>query len=257
MASSTAMLLRVFSIISLFFTSVLANTEKTIFLGPEPITIPLTHPTLSDLRLHTLTPTPANGTLRTQLPAQFPSPEHPEGTVTWLLLDNLTPHQRYEVRVCWAATQPTAFTLTTFPLSTVWDTPSLITSLHAYTTSRQQQQQQPPTPDANNDSPPPKGEREEASLLLLRIAAAADYFTTNASLMRDVPPVDVDIILDPFLFNAVPRSIVGTAGFIVAVAVVAFFVARWVTARIRGLVVVTGGGGGGGGGREGVVKKRQ
>lgn len=104
MASPTTVMLCVFSIVFLFFTSVLANTEKTIFLGPEPVTIPLTHPTLSDLRLHTLTPAPANGTLRTQLPAQFPSPEHPEGTVTWLLLDNLAPHQRYEVRVCWAAT---------------------------------------------------------------------------------------------------------------------------------------------------------
>ena len=102
---ASAVMLRVFSILFLLFTSVLANTEKTIFLGPEPVTIPLTHPTLSDLRLHTLTPTtPTNGTLRTQLSAQFPSPDHPQGTVTWLLLDNLTPNQRYEVRVCWAAT---------------------------------------------------------------------------------------------------------------------------------------------------------
>lgn len=84
------------------FTSVLANTEKAIFLGPEPVTIPLTHPTLSDLRLDTLTPT--NLTLRTQLAAQFPSPSHPKGTATWFILDNLTPNQRYEVRVCWAAT---------------------------------------------------------------------------------------------------------------------------------------------------------
>jgi hypothetical protein len=91
------------SFLFLFFvTSVLANTEKAIFLGPEPVSIALTHPTLSDLGLDTLTP--ANGTLRTSLAAQFPSPDHPRGTATWLVLDDLTPNQRYEVRVCWAAT---------------------------------------------------------------------------------------------------------------------------------------------------------
>ncbi|KAK3293228.1 uncharacterized protein B0H64DRAFT_434450 [Chaetomium fimeti] len=244
---ASAMMFHIFSILFLLFTSVLANTEKAIFLGPEPVTVPLTHPTLSDLRLHTLTPTPINGTLRTQLPAQFPSPKHPQGTATWLILDNLTPNQRYEVRVCWAATQPTDFTLTTFPLTTVWDTPELMTSLHAYATSQQQKL----TPDANTappkaDSDSGSGERE-ASILFLRILAAADYFTTDASLMRDVPPVDVDVILDPFLFNVLPRSIAGTACYIVAVAAVAFLVARWTTGRIRGLVA----------GARGSVKKRQ
>jgi hypothetical protein len=85
------------------FTHALANTEKTIFLGPEAATIPLAHAKpLSELRLDTLTP--ANGTLRTQLAALFPSPEYPHGIATWLILDKLTLHQRYEVRVCWPAT---------------------------------------------------------------------------------------------------------------------------------------------------------
>lgn len=83
-------------------TPTFANTEKTIFLGPERVRVPLTHPTLTDLRLHTLTPT--NSTLRTQLPARFPSDEKPKGTETWLILDDLIPGQRYEVRVCWPAT---------------------------------------------------------------------------------------------------------------------------------------------------------
>lgn len=92
-------------LLSFFVTCVRANTEKTIFLGPEPVSlnnIPIPHSTLSDLHLHTLTPD--NGTIHTGLPAQFPSPDHPYGTATWLLLDHLTPSQRYEVRVCWAAT---------------------------------------------------------------------------------------------------------------------------------------------------------
>lgn len=87
--------------LSLLTASVGANTEKTIFLGPETVKIPLAHPTLSDLRLDTLTP--GNGTMRTRLGAQFPFKDDPSGTATWLILDQLTAHQRYEVRVCWPA----------------------------------------------------------------------------------------------------------------------------------------------------------
>jgi hypothetical protein len=90
------------SLFALPITSVLANTEKAIFLGPEAI--PVAHPlsTLSNLRLDMLTP--SNGALRTKLTAQFPTKEHPKGPATWLVLDKLTPNQRYEVRVCWPAT---------------------------------------------------------------------------------------------------------------------------------------------------------
>lgn len=54
--------------------------------------------------------------------------------------------------------------------------------------------------------------------------------------MRDVPPVDVDIILDPFLFNVLPRSIAGTACYIVGVAVAAYFLASQIAAWIQGLI---------------------
>lgn len=54
--------------------------------------------------------------------------------------------------------------------------------------------------------------------------------------MRDVPPVDVDIILDPFIFNVLPRSLLPTVGVIVVVAVVSFFVARYVVAFLQGII---------------------
>jgi len=79
-----------------------ANVEKDIFLGPDPVPIPLAQPTLSDLHLDTLTPD--SSSLRTHLEAVFPSSSHPKGAATWLILDDLSPGQRYEVRVCWAAT---------------------------------------------------------------------------------------------------------------------------------------------------------
>ncbi|KAL2169303.1 hypothetical protein VTG60DRAFT_6237 [Thermothelomyces hinnuleus] len=218
-----------------FFAAALANTEKAIFLGPEPVNVPLAHPTLSDLRLHTLTPT--NNTLRTWLPAQFPSADQPQGAATWLLLDHLTPNQRYEVRVCWPATQPTDFTVSTFPLATVWDTPELMASLRAYSVSRQSLAPEggPPPPGSGTGSGSGTSERE-VSVLLLRILAAADYYTTDASLMSSVPPVDVDIILDPFLFNLLPRSLAGTACYIVAVAVAAYLLSRRIVSGIHGLI---------------------
>lgn len=74
------------------------------------------------------------------------------------------------------------------------------------------------------------------SVLFLRVRAAADYFTTNEALMRNVEPVAVDLILDPFLWNVFPRSLVPTAGWIVVVAIVAVFVARWVAAELGRVV---------------------
>lgn len=79
-----------------------ANTEKTIFLGPPAVDIPSAYPSLEALRLDSLTPD--NGLIRTHLEAQFPSSLYPNGRPTWLILDGLSEGQRYEVRVCWAAT---------------------------------------------------------------------------------------------------------------------------------------------------------
>lgn len=95
--------------------SSLANVEKTIFLGPPTVNIPHQHPTLEDLRLDVLTPD--NWSIRTRLPADFPTEKAPSGKTSWFLLDNLTPNQRYEVRVCWPATVSllAALPLITFP----------------------------------------------------------------------------------------------------------------------------------------------
>lgn len=86
----------------LLVASATANTEKAIFLGPETVNIPQTHPNLEDLHIDTLTPD--NWAIRTHLGAQFPTNSSKFGKATWLVLDKLTEGQRYEVRVCWAAT---------------------------------------------------------------------------------------------------------------------------------------------------------
>lgn len=91
---------------------VLANTEKAIFLGPETVNIPSAKPSLDDLNIDILTPT--NWSIRTHIEAEFPSDSRKAGKPTWLLLDNLTEGQRYELRVCWAATVSLIIAITRF-----------------------------------------------------------------------------------------------------------------------------------------------
>lgn len=53
--------------------------------------------------------------------------------------------------------------------------------------------------------------------------------------MENVPPVDVDIILDPYLLSVFPRSLVPTAGYIVVLAVGSWFLAGLVWKILSGL----------------------
>lgn len=67
------------------------------------------------------------------------------------------------------------------------------------------------------------------SVLLLRITAAADYFTTNETLMQNVPSVLVDVILDPFTFNALPKSLEKTAVYLIILAILGWYVSGHIT----------------------------
>lgn len=130
-----------------------------------------------------------------------------------------------------------------YDLDTVWDTPELITSLATYSSTRQTQdaaQTGNTKPQIHKQKPSSsQTQQRKASLLLLRVHAAADYFSHDPSLMREPPPpVLVDLILDPYLFNAVPTSLLPTAGYIVVVAAVALLVARWVAGRMSAMAAV-------------------
>lgn len=56
--------------------------------------------------------------------------------------------------------------------------------------------------------------------------------------MQTVPPVVADIILDPFLGNVFPRSLVPTACWGLVVVVVAVVVSRWVVKEIGRVVLL-------------------
>jgi hypothetical protein len=82
--------------------AVLCNTEKTIFLAPNQVQIPVEHPTLEDLQLEALSP--EHWSLRTCIRAEFPTNSSRYGQASWYLLHGLQEGQRYEVKICWAAT---------------------------------------------------------------------------------------------------------------------------------------------------------
>lgn len=197
---------------------ILGNVEKTIFLTPPPISLLPSRLNLDDLHLESLSL--SNRSLRRQIPAVFPSTLHPHGTETWLRLEGLKEQQRYEVRICWAATvslhcsfnhssyfihflllfvrlsflslnlqQPTSFSLDIFDLDHVFQTQSLIFSLAGYAEHRQLITET--RYDGKNN--PNLSAIKKSTTLLLRVLAAADYYSSNATLMQNVPPVNVDI----------------------------------------------------------------
>jgi hypothetical protein len=248
--------------LALAASSVIANTEKVIFLGPEARAVPVDSPTLDDLQLPELSP--HRWALRTHLDAAFPTEDAALGASSWVLLNGLKEGQRYEVRVCWAATvrltltiyiysyikynsniitntmlhhqEPTSFTLTTHDLPTVFSSPALITSLESFSTSPRPDPialEEPfPSPAISSFLTSSDSTTQDLSTLFLHIQAAADYYTVNKTLMENPPPVFVEIFLDPFLFNVLPRSLVPTVTYILVLAAAAWIIAgrvgKWI-----------------------------
>jgi hypothetical protein len=101
-----------------------------------------------------------------------------------------------------------------YSISEVFDTPELIQALAAYAEE----------PNRKRPEPSRSLARSKESVLFLRVRAAADFFTTDKKLMLSPPPVDVDLILDPYVSNVFPRSLGPTAAYIVALAFVAWIV---------------------------------
>lgn len=101
----------------------------------------------------------------------------------------------------------------------------------------------PPAKAATNQANSGTGGEHLSSVLLLRIDAAADYFTTDRALMLHPEPVLADVILDPFLLNVLPRTLLPTVGYVVLVAAASWVLAaRLLMPWVRGLMVDDGDG---------------
>lgn len=72
------------------------------------------------------------------------------------------------------------------------------------------------------------GSDQVQSVILLQIFAAADYYTTNRTLMEHVQPVLVDIILDPYLLNVLPRTLGPTGVYLIILAILSWFLAKYI-----------------------------
>jgi len=131
--------------------------------------------------------------------------------------------------------QPTSFRLDTYEIPTVFETPDLITSLANYSeslepTSLEMGNLKPSVSTAVIKSRP--AFEDASSILLLHIQAAADYFTMNQTLMEQPPPVFVDIILDLYLFNIFPQSLIPTASYVIILAVGSWVLSKHISKRI-------------------------
>ena len=79
-----------------------ANVEKTIFLGPKPVTLPNVRSSSYDFGLNYLSPDFT--ILPIRVPVRFPTESVPRGLESWYLLRGLEDGRRYELRICWPAT---------------------------------------------------------------------------------------------------------------------------------------------------------
>lgn len=193
-------------------TTTNANAEKTIFLAPSPINSSLLNLTLESI-------TPSSPKLRALLPVAFPTDPRPHGLVSWYLLRDLNPGQRHELRICWAATQPTDFWLDTFEIAELLSNPEIFPAVSENNISLEQLLK-------------PASKEDQESVLLLRIHSAADFFTTDKERMRSPPPVDVDLILDPYLANIFPKSLLPTAGYIICLAIGSWFISGYIWTKL-------------------------
>lgn len=122
---------------------------------------------------------------------------------------------------------PTAFLIYTHTLDETFGNPELMSSLSAYASARMAQLHDLDVQQLVNRRPNTRGsvKMAETSSLFLQIFAAADYFTMNQTLMSDVPPVLVDVILDPYILNVFPKSLTSTAGYLIILAILGWFLA--------------------------------
>lgn len=138
----------------------------------------------------------------------------------------LTPELAPELTPGNALQQPTALDIDAFAPDVVLASPALSKSLASFADAASQ-----------NDEPlvPLVPLEPPTSFLLLRIIAAADYVAANRSLMLPdrVPPVLVDLILDPFLFNVLPRSLAPTVAVVLVVAALSAALSRRIVRRLR------------------------
>ncbi|MCJ1387251.1 hypothetical protein MMC18_000091 [Xylographa bjoerkii] len=123
--------------------------------------------------------------------------------------------------------QPTAFELSVHDPALVFRTPMLNSSVYEFLEA-QHIKDRSGEKYQRNHSLADDSTKEIVSTLLLHVSAAADYYSRDTTLMRDGLLVDLDIILDPYLLNIFPQSLVPTAIYLIVLAVLSWAVSGFV-----------------------------
>jgi len=200
----------IYSFLFALITLVTANVEKEIFLAPAKDN----NGVFGLPRIPTIRHLKEERTLRTTLNTSFE--EH--GAQHWVLLDQLEPGRRYEVRICWPATQPTDFQMNLYAPTEV-SSSSLSSGMKA----------------SSGIGGSTSSSDGWSSQLYLQVFAKTAYYSSNQTRMENPEPVDVDIILDPFWLGVVPESLLLIGGLILIVAVGAWWVGGWVHSFLLGI----------------------
>ena len=127
--------------------------------------------------------------------------------------------------------QPTSFWLHTHSIDHVFGNADLITSLSGYPYARHDQLSSEDIISLQARKPP-KSTAAPTTTLFLQVFAMADYYSLDTDLMEHVPPVAVDVILDPFILNVLPRSLLPTGLYLVLIAVGAWLLSGWVSKKL-------------------------
>ncbi|PWW72681.1 hypothetical protein C7212DRAFT_226101, partial [Tuber magnatum] len=110
-------------------------------------------------------------------------------------------------------------TLNIYTASQLLDKPPLLANMTAYSS---RQLSLSPINELSVPSTAPR------SVLYLVIQAKADYYTHEKHRMETPDPVEVEIILDPFILNVLPESLLPIVITIVLIALSAF----WASGRV-------------------------
>ncbi|KIV98656.1 hypothetical protein, variant [Verruconis gallopava] len=208
-----------------FIIGVPANTEKTVFKFPQAVPPPTQLPT--PLCLPVLTPrlSAIYRRLTVSPPAHVESLQD-RIREDWYLLHELQIGHRYEVRVCSVATQPTKFWLDIFSFSEVAGSSELISSLTKYS-ERSQKEICSNIFSAIENEP----------VLFLRLRSTSDFVAAERTLMQHPLDVGADIILDSYLLDILPQSLIPTVALTFVIAIYAWFLSGMTWRTLQDIVI--------------------
>ncbi|KAI5800213.1 hypothetical protein DFH27DRAFT_73240 [Peziza echinospora] len=192
-------LFALFLVVLLFVPPSVANVEKTIFNVPAEAAVGLALDPSGFALLPSLQLTPTAPRLAIALNTSFTGPTKLTGSESWTVVHGLKIGASYEVRICWAATSPTEFTLRTYTPSEIAASPMLISGMSDFRL---------PETQASLNGP----------LLYLQISSKADYYTLDRRLMTLPEPVHVELVLDSLILHVLPQSLLKIVGVVTVVA---------------------------------------